>query len=981
MRIKKILAISLLTLLLAAFFTPADSNAVGEEEFRAVWVATVMNLDFPSKPGISVDQLKKETNDILDNIADMGYNAVILQVRPTTDAFYKSSIFPWSNYLTGTQGTAPSGGFDPLGYWVEQSHARGLQIHAWINPFRITQGSATNKQHDLTKLAANNPARMNPSWTVAHTDGRLYFNPGIPEVRKLIIDGCVEIVKNYKVDGVHFDDYFYPGPDFNDDAAFSRFGSGFSSRAEWRRDNVNKLIQETYKAVKAARPDAQFGVSPFAIWANKSTNALGSDTNGFQSLVSQFADTRHWVKNNWLDYIAPQIYWNIGATNSDYAKLLPWWVDVVKGTNVKLYIGKAIYRVDEAKSAESVWYDGREIARQAELNAKYPEVSGVIHFRYSNLRNSSVKEVVSMVFDSQTVGLPPPVSVADEFKMPQVQLGRLTVGRPTSATMTTSESAYYILGTSDPSKKLFVNGSEVKDISKEGYFGFHASLNVGANNFRFTQEGQPTVTVTITRRTATTTPASPMSPVDIVAGSVFPRTTDEFRRPGETVTLSCVAPIGATVKVTIGSRTFDMTPASKTAPGSGAYPTTYTHQFTLPATNVTGRLVTVGTPRYTMTYNGRSYTRDAGGSLISITPGAPFYATVTSDNAYMFPNGTTTGGPKAELVKDQRDYVTAVASNGDWVRLAVGGWVQGSDVSLDRNQSAALRSEISSASYTVGDRVDTFSLRAANLTATDISFDGKTLVYTVSNTPTAPRVTLPNSAIITNVKSESVNGATVYTMTVGNRFDGYYLTATNDTLTLNLKRRPRAQTGDKPLTGISILLDPGHGGTDTGAIGPLGARLAEKHMNLALAYKMKAILEAQGATVNLSRTGDTLPSLSDRVELSRRLRPDMFISLHTNSVSESTNSSNIRGFESFFRNNVGKEISDSLVRTVQTNPLYGKRSSKQSNFFVLRPTWTPSALIETGFISNVSDFSRLTCEDEQYKLATLMVSAIANYFN
>jgi N-acetylmuramoyl-L-alanine amidase len=586
-----------------------------------------------------------------------------------------------------------------------------------------------------------------------------------------------------------------------------------------------------------------------------------------------------------------------------------------------------------------------------------------------------------MVFDAPAAGLPPAVPVTSEFRMPQIQLGRLTVGRPTSSSLTTNESAYYILGTCDPSKKLFVNGREVEDISKEGYFGFHATLNVGVNTFRFTQEGQPQTTVTITRRTPSVTPASPMSTVDIVAGSVFPRTTNEFRRPGETVTLTCTAPIGATVRVEIGGRTYNMTPATRTAPARGAFPTTYTYQFTFPTTSVTGRLVTIGTPKYSMTYDGKEYSRDAGGALISITPGAPFYATVTSDNAYLFPNGSTTGGPKAELVRGQRDYITAVASNGDWVRLSVGGWVQGSDVSISRNETAALRSEVSSASYTVGEKMDTLTLRKRNLTATDISFDGRTLVYTVSNTSTAPRITFPNNAIVSNVRSEVRNGSTVYTMTVGNRFDGYYLTVANDTLTLNLKRRPILQTGDKPLTGISILLDPGHGGTDTGAIGPLGARLAEKHMNLALAYKLKAILESQGATVHLSRTGDTLPSLNDRVELSRRLRPDMFVSLHTNSVSESTNSSNIRGFESFFRNNIGKGISDLMVSTIRTNPLYGNRTSKQSNFFVLRPTWTPSALIETGFISNVIEFSRLTCEEEQYKLASLMASAIIRYFD
>ncbi|MCL1819850.1 MAG: family 10 glycosylhydrolase, partial [Oscillospiraceae bacterium] len=733
---KFVLSLFAAAVLLTALSAPSSSLAAQEQEFRAVWVATVQNLDFPSKSGLTADQLKKETDSILDTITELGYNAVILQVRPTADAFYKSDIFPWSGYLTGTQGTAPAGGFDPFAYWVEQAHQRGLQIHAWINPFRVTQGTAANKNHDLSKLAASNPARKNPGWTVAHTDGRVYFNPGIPEVRKLIIDGCVELVKRYDVDGIHFDDYFYPGTDFNDEATYKKYGSGFSNKADWRRDNVNKLIEETYKAVKAARSDAQFGVSPFAIWANKASNNLGSDTNGKQSYSQDYADTRKWVKNNWLDYIAPQIYWNIGFNVADYAKLVPWWADVVKDTNVKLYIGKGIYRVEDAKS-DSVWYDAKEIARQAELNAKYPEVKGVIHYRYSTLlKSSAAKEVVSLVFETQAANAISSVPVAGEFKMPAPQLGRLKVGRPISQSFTTKEAAYYILGTCDPGKKLLVNGAEVKDISKEGYFGYYATLKIGANNFKFTQDGQTAVTVSITRKTDPITPATPMSTIGIVAGSVFPKSANEYRRPGETVTLNCTAPIGAAVKVTIGGKTYDMTPASKTSPGSGAYPTTYTYQYTFPTTAETGKLVTIGTPKYTMTYKNNSYSRDAGGALISITPNAPYYAAVTSNNAFVYPNNTTTGGPKAELIKDQKDYVTAVAGNGDWVRLASGGWVQRGDVTLT-TESGALTSEASAPVYAVGAKLDTLSLKMNKLTATDITFEGKTLVYTVSNTAAA----------------------------------------------------------------------------------------------------------------------------------------------------------------------------------------------------------------------------------------------------
>ncbi|MCL1896965.1 MAG: family 10 glycosylhydrolase, partial [Clostridiales bacterium] len=379
MRKKISFALALLTLI--ALLMPLPLSAARDAEFRAVWVATVINLDYPSSPGVSVDIMKSEARHILDRALEFGFNTVILQVRPTGDAFYKSGLFPWSAYLTGEQGKAPAGGFDPLEYWISEAHARGLELHAWINPFRVTRVSADNPA-----MSPENPAVKNPGWTIKTADGALIYDPGLPEVRKLVIDGVKEIVENYDVDGVHFDDYFYPSGSFDDDSTYAKYSGNYIDRGNWRRENINRLIEDTYKAVKSANPGCVFGVAPVAIWANKSSTSLGSDTNGQESYYAQYADTRKWVKNDWLDYIAPQIYWSIGQNNSDYAKVLAWWVDTVKDTEVDLYVGHATWRLNSS-DRQSAWYGTNEIVRQINLNRTYPEVKGSVHFRFAFIDN------------------------------------------------------------------------------------------------------------------------------------------------------------------------------------------------------------------------------------------------------------------------------------------------------------------------------------------------------------------------------------------------------------------------------------------------------------------------------------------------------------------------------------------------------------------------------------------------------------------
>lgn len=366
-------------LVLAMLIPAAYAAQPAQDGMRGVWVSSVANIDYPSQQGLSADQLKSEADTILNNIAAMGLNTVFLQVRPSADALYQSALFPWSRYVSGTAGQAPDGDFDVLAYWVEGAHSRSLQLHAWLNPYRITRDG----KEELDALPETSPAKQHPEWVVEY-EGNYYFNPGLPAVQQLVVDGAAEIVRNYDVDGIHLDDYFYPGTDFNDAAAYARYGEDFDDIGDWRRDNVNTLIASLDETVHAINPELSFGVSPAGIWDNKADNPKGSDTNGRSSYREIYCDSVEWVKRGTVDYICPQLYWSIGYEIADFEVLVDWWQDIVSTSDVALYIGIGAYRAAEAEPGD-VWYGTAELERQLDMLDNSIDIQGEVFFSYASL--------------------------------------------------------------------------------------------------------------------------------------------------------------------------------------------------------------------------------------------------------------------------------------------------------------------------------------------------------------------------------------------------------------------------------------------------------------------------------------------------------------------------------------------------------------------------------------------------------------------
>ncbi|MFE5767493.1 glycoside hydrolase family 10 protein [Streptomyces sp. NPDC056485] len=371
-------------------------------EFRAMWIASVENVDWPSESGLDAGDQRDELIRLLDAAVARRLNAVILQVRPAADAMWPGAREPWSQWLTGEQGEDP--GWDPLGTAVTEAHARGLELHAWFNPYRVANHT------DPDRLAATHPARRNPDWTVAYNK-KLYYNPGLPEVRAFVQEAMLDAVSRYEVDGVHWDDYFYPypveGEAFDDDDAYARHGAGFASRADWRRANTDALVREMSERVRTVRPAARFGISPFAVWRNSERDPLGSPTQaGVETYDDLYADTRKWVREGWIDYIVPQVYWQIGHPTADYAKLVPWWAKTVAGTGVALYVGEALYRCDR-NSATAAWRDSKELSKHLTFARDYPEVRGHVYFSAKQVVADPNGAMARVVADHYPTAVPP----------------------------------------------------------------------------------------------------------------------------------------------------------------------------------------------------------------------------------------------------------------------------------------------------------------------------------------------------------------------------------------------------------------------------------------------------------------------------------------------------------------------------------------------------------------------------------------------
>lgn len=351
-------------------------SASAEISFRGAWIATVANIDWPSAEAVgNTEKQKNEMIFLLDSLESLGLNAIILQVRPTADALYLSEMEPVSHWLTGTQGSwNEQEPWDPLAWTITEAHERNMEVHVWLNPYRVNLAKT-----DTSSLAPDHIMRRHPEWFWCYAK-QWYFNPGLDETREWICTIVQDIVSRYDVQAIHMDDYFYPYPSgklqLPDTATFRQHPRGFDNIHDWRRNNVNMAIQDISRTIRECKDSVEFGISPFGVWRNASVDSTGSATRaGITNYDDLYADIRLWIKEGWIDYVLPQLYWEIGKKVADYEILAHWWANEVRGTKCKLYIGMAPYRLENA-SPKTPWGQGNEISRQMHLNRTIPEISG-----------------------------------------------------------------------------------------------------------------------------------------------------------------------------------------------------------------------------------------------------------------------------------------------------------------------------------------------------------------------------------------------------------------------------------------------------------------------------------------------------------------------------------------------------------------------------------------------------------------------------
>lgn len=365
MRVKSLLCVFFLLLMAGGVFAQVQTgSAYPKREFRAAWIQSV-NGQFRGMP---TEKLKQNLIGQLNSLQKAGINAIIFQVRPEADALYASRLEPWSRFLTGVQGKAPEPYWDPMQFMIDECHKRGMEFHAWINPYRT-------KTTLKSELAPNHVYNIHPEWFVTYGD-QLYFDPALPESRRHICMVVSDIVSRYDVDAIHMDDYFYPypikGKDFPDDASFARFGGGFSNKGDWRRSNVNVLIKKLHETIREIKPWVKFGVSPFGIYRNESSDPLGSKTKGLQNYDDLYADVLLWAREGWIDYNIPQIYWHIGHPVADYETLVKWWARNTE--NRPLFIGQSV--MNTVQNADPKNPSINQLPRKIALQRAYQTIGG-----------------------------------------------------------------------------------------------------------------------------------------------------------------------------------------------------------------------------------------------------------------------------------------------------------------------------------------------------------------------------------------------------------------------------------------------------------------------------------------------------------------------------------------------------------------------------------------------------------------------------
>lgn len=918
---------------LPAVAEEAAEPALSGGPLHGLMVQTKNNRDFPTRPGLSSGELIQEIDRIVFFAVQNGYNAIFYEARPCGDAMYRSSYYPNSEYWTGEQGKMVLM-FDPMEYLMKASRAAGLQVYAVVDPYLVADTPEKGKQ-----LSISNPATKIPQMAVSTASGALYLNPGDDGSKAIITAGVKEIVSKYKVDGILLKNLCYPDPSLKDGEIYEQNGMG-RSLSEFRRDSLYELLARLSSEIKSARPETELGVLIDYSWEEIQL------AKNSESFFAGEIDPERWLGERLIDFVMPVIAFPVESSTNDYETELSCWKTLAQKYDAKLITANQAYKVLSPTADQNFYRDPNEICGQLYVNAGLG-VQNSVMLSYSslkgNLKNQAVN-IMGMLADANF--LPDGYSL----DIPQ----SFAVTRPAEP-VTVSSDTYFIMGTSNPEQPLYFEQDELERPGRMGTFGVLVDVEVGTNTYSFRQGGK-TQTVTIRRPDPNTT-VPPAKITRIVQSSMFPARAEPVFA-GEEVTFRCTAPSGASVKVSAGDITVSLTQAAYAETG---VPAVYSATVTWPD-NESAETVKAGAAVYTLTYGGGTSTYTSSGELYTVGGNAVLAVSANDHINNVYGDISVEDDFYMTLPRGACD--TVLENLEGYYKLSSGGYLPKSTADILEGDGNIVN-QVSDLSFESDPEGESFILSGTARPAFTARLEDGVFTVRLFHTSGVPASLGPyRSELISSLaRTENSDGSVTlrFSLQPGARLWGYNVEYDGDDTVIYLKKAPvLSEVYGKPFTGMTVVIDAGHGGEDPGALGPAGGEgPAERELNYATAWAVKYRLEQLGAEVILVNEKDERLSFEERMEPARASRADFFLSFHHNSTGETSDSSKSTGTEVYYHEETSRLFAEKASDALYLATGRQQRGAIQSYYRVTRMTYAPSLLLELGFVSNPAEFENL----------------------
>ncbi len=906
---KRFLSVVLATLLLLTSFPvfskTVDTLASSQTEFRAFFYDIFDDNSFLYNNG-------ETYKDIIDYAKNNSFRAVFF--KTTTSG---CSIYP-SRFLNNIAKD------DLLSQILTYAHKNDIKIYAVIDVQNLSDGTVSSRLNGWT---------VNGEW-----------NLSVPQVRDFIVSYTQELAK-YNLDGIVADNFWYSSKDFDDELALKLYST--STKEEHRLNATTTLLYSMYDSVKKISPNTYFGVGTPSVCVNKSTDKTGSKTYGEEGLNDNFFDIRAVVKDNKADFISMHMTHTISDDDYSYLNIIEWYSDLIQGTDISLipflmtsYVNKELL------------FDKYEIVNQIQLNRNVDSLGHVLN-DYHSLKTPDVMAVLSPLYKLSTVFN---MKTDLTFKSP------LEVTLPETYKSTVYYSTYFVTGTCDPQKPLYLNGEEVKSIGEAGVFGVLVKLNKGENYFTFTQ-GDESASINIIRKDA-----SSGSQTTNKNTAMFP-TYDDFIYSGQETTLSCIAPSGADVTAQIDGKSYYLT-QEKTA--NKGYAVKYSLTTVLDINAPENQTTNLGKITYTLNYNDNIEDFTSVGDVFYVGKNSPAVVECIEELGLgtLYKKPDTDSDVSAYIYTGVKEYV--IGSSGNFFILQSGGYIPKASVDPVSGK-IDLKNTISGGILKVYDDYEKIILDTSKNSAFTAKLTDDKLTFTLYNTSSTVNVDLSNSRVLSSMSSEKKDNCVVYQFKQknNNALWGYHIDYLGDKTVITLTYPPKISSNpQKPLEGVTVVVDPGHGREDPGALGPAGATGAsEKDLNMAVSAQLKLELEKLGAKVYVTRTTDIRVDYEGRLGFSDAVKPDFFISVHHNSTALTNDSSKSEGFEIYYHWSRSKNFAQNLYNGVIANTHKKERDIHYADYRVTRMYYAPSVLVECGYMLNPTEYSKLINYHEIYATA------------